>query len=161
MEEQPIFANVPCLVPPAPMNNYSTPSAQWDAMSDEERVAWLATNIMGWETKYEKDCYDCDYLMVHWPDSTPFYAGGEGKGWIGRHGFDPILHFDEWDILEEKVTMDITLCNEFIMQFGISGDGDAINAVRAYMQADLRNRCKALYIAYNSIQTNHHQIPKA
>ena len=79
------------------MTILTSPSAQWYEMTNEEKIDWLATNIMGWE---KTQSYWCSHL----PESK--YTIQYRHGLRGSDEFsvwNPLKDWNHWRQVEEKV----------------------------------------------------------
>ncbi len=118
------------------MDSNLTPSAQWDAMTNEERVEWLATRVMGW--KYEPSPYD-----FFWKDDV----GRKALGLSHEHSWNPLQSWDAWRQVEEKVMNfgdEGILKNTWLGHFATAG---AYTSMWALLEADLPTRAKSLFLA--------------
>lgn len=84
--------------PPAP-----TASALWDSMSDEQKIEWLAVEVMGWEHGFCRDEGDAD---------TDFFTE---SGWFFENGneeageeWNPLTDWNHWRQVEEKFLEEAT-----------------------------------------------------
>lgn len=96
---------------------------QWQEMSEEEKVSWIATEVMGW---------------TQWP-------------WLHDHDeewkvWNPLTDWNHWRQVEEKVmVMKSPLWGKYL----ITLEGN--NGFDFHMRADLPTRCQSLFLAYKSL----------
>lgn len=116
------------------------PEAVWNAMSDTEKVEFLATEIMGWHRvvargrKLRKDVY---IWATQDRDQDKHWDFAEEDDW------NPLTSWDHWRQVELRIMQDEGIWGEFMSQFPFLIE-------KSYMEADLPLRAKALYLSYQA-----------
>ncbi len=119
-------------------------------MTAEEQIEYLATKVMGWDTRIEKDCYGDEYMMVNWKD--PYYAGGVPKGWVTQSGFDPTSDWNHWRQVEIKALEDKALWNKYMLSFFPAFSSGAVSlGIFVAVSSDLPQRVSALIQAHKEL----------
>ena len=117
---------------------------QWDAMTNEQKVAWIATDIMEWH-KHE------DY-PEWWTDEnkyTGFAVPDHGQPTM-RTTFEPFTDWNHWRSVEMKVMHgDYLLYAAWMSDMTLAQE--SYKGFWEYMDSDLPTRAKALYLAFHSL----------
>jgi len=112
------------------------------ALSDEELISKIATEVMGWKRGPHPDGITAraQWWYVDGIAIRPAYS-------IKREGqWNPLTDWNHWRQVEEKVMADRELLFKFF-------NSTAFNqSLGHYLKADLRTRCLALLAALLSIQ---------
>lgn len=114
------------------MKTNGTPSATWDAMTDQQKIEWLAVKVMGWRRIQTDRGFD-------WCDERHIKA--DGKYW------NPLTDWNHWRQVEEKVMED----DRLMKRYGTSLRREMENVgMTYYFMPNLRTRTKALFLALNA-----------
>lgn len=105
-----------------------TPAQQWDAMTDEEKVSFLATKVMGWEVI--KGAYY-------------YYVDPNGEETQTVDEWNPLTDHNHWREVEEKIMEDRKLLSAFLGKIETWSKDE----MHSYLNADLPTRCKAAFLA--------------
>lgn len=115
------------------------PAAAWKAMTDQQKVEWIAVNIMKWHVHKE---------YPEWWNAEDKYTGFAiqhyNQPWY-RETFQPMDDWNHFRMVEEKVLGDDLLRPLLLHQF---------DSVTIYICCDLPTRCLALYLASQSPNEN-------
>lgn len=135
------------------------PSETWDKMTDEERIAFLAMEVMGWEKRKNQNSFWFTKDIENDIDAMQLASWDEEKQ---PHLFwNPLTSWDDFRQVEEKVMEDLNLWLEFmhVLFEELSPeppeavvDCDQTHAIASCMLADLPTRAKSLYLAHQSLQ---------
>lgn len=127
------------------MTKHTTTLAQWDAKADQQKVEWLATNIL----KFHRRNVGA-YGMEVWSEYSEGPVSGRADRVIGV--FNPLTDQNHWRQVEEKVMENDNLWMEFIKRITIEKERVVMLpweiGMIDYMKADLPTRARALYLAF-------------
>lgn len=110
----------------------TAPTVAWDGWSDQQKVEWLATNVMSWKVLEQPEGWT-DHALVEQAD-----------GHVTQH-WNPLTDWNHWRQVEEKVFNDeklVAALNTVIGNY----------ASDRWMRSDLPTRARALYLAYQSLR---------
>ena len=129
----------------APVTSESKASA-WEAMTEAEKVGWLAVNVMGWEN-----------VRGYWKVGDKYVGGRveheeenrcEHCAGMVREQWNPLTDWNHWRQVEEKMmkTENQSLFVEYCKQIS---DIDTYESVFRFVAADLPTRARALFLAFS------------
>lgn len=122
------------------MTKDTTPSAQWDSMSNQQKIEWLA--------KLEGYTNDPERVEATRPKhlSHSTYDNGwltpSGK-WIHDLNRNYLTDWNHWRQVEEKVMENDRLLYKYIQSFWNKQEQWG----QKFVKADLPTRCRALFLA--------------
>lgn len=128
----------------AQMNTEATPSAQWDAMTDQQKIEWMA-EVMGW-TKGHED------------DGRLYWATGQTAI---PDTWNPLTDWSHWREVEEKIMENELVFAKYtadlmwrpqheIALYGGNRSGKVVPPCMHAFTADLLTRSKALFLALHA-----------
>lgn len=119
---------------------------QWDAMSDEQKIAFLATEVMGWKKAaiaYSKSNTEWWFDGNHVTEYVATTFGSrESLRW------KPLSDWNHWRQCEERVMQNADLWSEYTRQI-FPGPMDFAEDI---LKADIAERATGLYVAYQSLR---------
>ncbi len=126
-------------------------SQVWDAKTDEQKIEWLAKEVMGWK-------------KFHW-EATGDYSDWQkdGRFVCTCDSWNPLEDHNDFHELEKKVMEDEKLFGKYKRSFMTT---DHIHPyilndnIYLYLKSDLPTKCKALYLAKKCSQSYSEQISK-
>jgi hypothetical protein len=127
------------------MENNSTPQAQWRAMTEEQKIEWIAVKVMGWEMAWHSFDGKCYYKI-----------GNDVKGVAGQD-WNPLTDHNDFRMVEEQVMENgkLTLAFTNILTDYLPKDTSLLIGFETmwltYCSLGLPECCEALYIAYQAI----------
>lgn len=155
-----------------------TPQESSKALTDEQIIERLATEVMGWENDGGHDFKNPEYgrwkcekcgCSVRSRDFPKYTNMDQSKceGWTKESAWNPLISWDAWRQVEEKVMKDDELFGLYIARIIaidwqknsknvviITGRraGETFRRMMTIMQADLPTRCRALLSALDSLK---------
>lgn len=124
-----------------------TPAAQWDTMTDGEKISWIAVEVMGWE-KWETD------RIGHGKAWCWMKSGRKTRAWDHADAYwswNPLSDWNHWRQVSEEIGFkpeNNILAVEF-RRVLVSMVGDDV--IGGMLNADLPTRARALYLAFSSL----------
>jgi hypothetical protein len=112
----------------------------WNAMSDAEKVEWLARGVMEWQKEVDDE------------DGYPWWVDKNGR-MTDCMTWNPLTDWNHWRQVEQEVMEDGKLHCKFIEAVVdvYRGRGPR-GIVDENMKTDLSTRARALYLAYQSLR---------
>ena len=122
------------------MSDEVTLSARWDAMKNEERIAFLAKEVMEWKVSRNPITGKMHREMGPERDNLP------GEIW------NPLTDWNHWREVEVEACRNGTLWHNMMHVLGINttGTGTPSDCSKMYVRSPLQNRARALYLAYHA-----------
>jgi hypothetical protein len=117
------------------MSTTTDKASAWDAMSDEQKVEWLATRVMGFNWNFSSG----SFTKTHIRPSIALFSKAD---------WNPLTSWDAWRQVEEKVMEDKEL--PFIYIGKLIDDMKMKKETYIYhglIKADLHTRAKSLFLA--------------
>lgn len=126
-----------------------TPSEQWEAMTDEERITFLAEKVMGW---YKEHSHYTGGVWNWEKEGKPVCVATDNRPMMGKQVWNPLTDWNHWRELEEKIMEDDAIADIFFESVtgyseGIKIFGHDLYWLNRYLCADLPARCKAAFLA--------------
>ncbi len=130
-------------------------SQAWDDMTDEQKIEWLAKEVMGWHSSTKR------YGIYRWLNQDNKFMDYQSAvydmcddHWQLIVCWDPLEDHNNFHDLEKKVMEDARLSSEYSDQLSTMIED------KCTWEADLPTRCKALYLAKKCSQSYSEQISK-
>lgn len=148
-------------------------SAEWDTMTHEQKIAWLATEWMGWEIEdtgvpaypsSDHHCESCCCRKETWKRWWRRMRQPRGKGdmvmgdvWseFTNRGWNPFTDGNHCRQVEEKVLQDESLFRRYANRLSVIVPDDTPlmfgfeTHLRCIMKADTNTKYKALFLAHH------------
>lgn len=126
-----------------------TPLQIWQAKSEEEKIEWLATKVMGWHEEQDEYCNGCRDWRNQKGERMAHKVVCSNDNW---DRFDPLDDWNQWRQVEERVMENPPLFYEFMNDDRWNNE-QGIPLANWYIQSDLPIRAQALFLAVSSTQS--------
>lgn len=117
-------------------------SSAYDYMTDQQKVEWLATEVMGW--KLDELRFAASYA----------FTDGTRKLTSKTYYWNPLTDWNHWRQVEVVACNNHRLWHEFMHNLGINTTGTTVpsDCSKMYVRTPLELRARALYLAYQSLR---------